>query len=172
MIRLLPDKILGNIFEITPDMLKALGIRALALDIDNTLAPYSAPVPSERTLLWLDEMKREGIICFVISNNCALRAEKFCKSALIPFASHAKKPSKKALSDFARRFELAREEILVVGDQIFTDVWMATNYGSRVFMEEPIDPSLEIVFIRVKRVLEKPFIYAYKLKHRRKTEES
>ncbi len=161
----LPDLMLQDVFMITPSMLKEQGIRALALDIDNTLAPYSALSPDPKTIAWLQKMTDEGIICFVISNNKYARVAEFCQSIGTPFACESNKPSVKKLQQFAREFHLNPDEILVLGDQIFTDVWMAKRYGCRAWMVDPIDPSLEGWLIRLKRILEKPFIYAYRRKH-------
>ena len=44
----MPDRVYNNIYEITPKALTSQGIRALILDIDNTLVTYDDPKPTER----------------------------------------------------------------------------------------------------------------------------
>ena len=57
---LTPDYIFPRFTDITPDFLLSLGIRALVIDVDNTLAPYEQPLPDEKTLLWFKALKDNG----------------------------------------------------------------------------------------------------------------
>ena len=43
---LIPDIKLKTVFQITPELLKSKNIKLLMLDLDNTLAPYRASIPS------------------------------------------------------------------------------------------------------------------------------
>lgn len=42
----MPDRVYNDIYEITPEVLTSQGIRALILDIDNTLVTYDDPKPN------------------------------------------------------------------------------------------------------------------------------
>ena len=74
---LLPDRIFDDIYKITPDFLAKEGIRALILDIDNTLVTYDDPKPTASVREWLDSMKRAGIEAAFVSNNNADRVALF-----------------------------------------------------------------------------------------------
>ena len=56
------------------------------------------------------------------------------------------------------------DKTMMIGDQIFTDIWCARNAGSLGILVTPI-PYPENLFFKCKRVLEKPFIRAYRKKH-------
>ena len=73
----MPDIYLNDIYEITPEMLKERGIKAVLLDIDNTLVTYDDPKPTESVLKWLDALKNVGISAAFISNNHQERVELF-----------------------------------------------------------------------------------------------
>ena len=43
-----PDLLYSRITELTPEALRKLGVRALLLDVDNTLALHGKPEPPSR----------------------------------------------------------------------------------------------------------------------------
>ena len=43
-----PDLEFANIYEITPAFLKSRGITAVLSDLDNTIADYDTPIPTEK----------------------------------------------------------------------------------------------------------------------------
>jgi len=56
--------------------------------------------------------------------------------------------------------ELKKEEVLYVGDQIFTDVWGAKRVGMYSILTRPIDSREEIQIV-LKRHLEKIVLYFF-----------
>ena len=62
-----------------------------------------------------------------------------------------------ALSDI----DVSIEEAILMGDQVFTDVWAARNAGLRAILVPPIKDKRDIL-TRSKRALEKPIIKKYK----------
>ena len=42
-----PDFYFDTVYEVTPEMLTARGVKALILDIDNTLVPYEIAEPTD-----------------------------------------------------------------------------------------------------------------------------
>lgn len=55
------------------------------------------------------------------------------------------------------------EETMVVGDQIFTDIWGANRTGLYSILVDPINPKEEIQIV-LKRIPEKLILYAYERK--------
>ena len=54
-----PDYMFAHFHDITPEFLHSIGISALLIDIDNTLAPYEVDEPDERIEL-AKAMRSEG----------------------------------------------------------------------------------------------------------------
>ena len=54
-----------------------------------------------------------------------------------------------------------RETTLVVGDQIFTDLWGGSFMGLKTIMVLPINPKEEIQIV-LKRILERPILWLYR----------
>ena len=160
----LPDGIFRNIYELTPEWLSGQGIKALILDIDNTLVTYDDPVPTESVRVWLDSLHAAGIQTAFVSNNHAERVSEFCEGLGCYFHSDAKKPSRKFMREAMEHMKTDTTNTAAVGDQLFTDVWAATRCGMRSFLVPPIRDK-KTPFFRFKRLLEKPFLRLY---HKRK----
>ena len=159
-----PDIMFDRAFDITPDILISKGIRAVVLDIDNTLVTYGVAEPTEEVLDWIGALREAGLGVAIASNNHAPRVELFNQKIGVFATCESKKPSARAVKAACEHFGLQPNEIAVIGDQIFTDVWCARNAGSLAILVKPI-PYPENLFFKCKRVLEKPFIRAYRKKH-------
>lgn len=162
--RFYPDVFFNSFEEVTPEFLNEKGISAILLDIDNTLVPYAIRVPDEKVIRWLGMMKEKGIKVCVFSNAKEERVEKFTgklKDLDIHVVAHARKPLKSGFKEALEKFELEPEQVAMIGDQIFTDIWGGNRSGLYTILIKPIDED-ENRFIRFKRVLEKPVLHRYK----------
>lgn len=159
-----PARHFDSVFDITPVFLGACGIKALVLDIDNTLVTYQTEKPTSEVIDWIGGMRRAGIGITIASNNKRPRVEKFCDGLDVFFTWKSAKPLPRCVRLSEKKFGIKRNEVAVVGDQIFTDVLCAKFSGATAFLVTPLK-SPESAFIRFKRVLEKPIIKAYKKKH-------
>ena len=65
---LTPEIVFRKIECIHPDYLKAHGITALVLDVDNTLTGDNSQVLEPTVQAWLDEMRAAGISLTIVSN--------------------------------------------------------------------------------------------------------
>lgn len=159
-----PDVMFEYALDISPDFLIGRGIRAVILDIDNTLVTYGVAEPTEEVIAWIESLKKAGLGVAIASNNHAPRVELFNEKLGVFATCESKKPSARAVKAACAHFGVQPGETAVIGDQIFTDVWCARNAGSLAILVKPI-PYPENLFFKCKRVLEKPFIRAYRKKH-------
>ena len=159
-----PDIMFERAFDITPDVLISRGVRAVVLDIDNTLVTYGVAEPTDEVLDWIESLRSAGLGVAIASNNHAPRVELFNRKIGVFATFESKKPSARSVKAACAHFGVKPDEVAVIGDQIFTDVWCARNAGSLAILVKPI-PYPENLFFKCKRVLEKPFIRAYKRKH-------
>ncbi len=148
------------------EFLSEIGVKGIILDIDNTLEPYENADPGEHVIAWLDSLMRCGIKASIVSNNGRERVERFNKSLSLPAYYKAKKPFKKNLFRAMRDMNTAPDETVLMGDQIFTDVWAAHNAGIRAILVPPIKDKKDI-FTRFKRLLEKPVLSKYERKNKK-----
>ncbi len=161
-----PDYMFGHYWEITPEFLKAHGIRALLIDIDNTLAPYEMPDPDERIVEWFRGLEAGGVKAALVSNNHAPRVERFNRALGLPAFADSGKPKKKTLLLAMERLGAAREETAVMGDQLLTDSFAGKRLGLPSLIVPPIRDKTN-AFFRFKRLLERKYIRRYAKAHGR-----
>ena len=92
-----------------------------------------------------------------VSNNKGPRVALFNESLGLFYVCKAGKPSPKGVRKCIEHFGLAKEQVLAVGDQIFTDCLAAHRAGIRFAIVKPIQTS-ESGFFRFKRFFERPFV--------------
>ena len=152
---LLPTVCVGQVTDITPDMLRAMKVRALILDADNTLSGHGSQQPFEGALEWTQQMARSGIRMMIVSNNFEKRVAPFAAQFSLPFASMALKPFPIRYSRAVREMGVSRKETAAVGDQIFTDILGANLSGVQSILVEPHGAESVLRF-GGRRALEKP----------------
>ena len=160
----IPDYMFGTFEEVTPAFLQSIGVRALLIDIDNTLAPYEQPDPDERILKWFAELEKNGIQASLVSNNHAPRVERFAKPLAKAFGIVAYpdsgKPFAGTLEKAMKSMGVTHAETAMLGDQILTDCFAGKHIGLCAIIVPPIKDKTNL-FFRFKRVLERPFIRKY-----------
>ena len=142
------------------EFLSGIGVKGIILDIDNTLEPYENERPGAHVVAWLDSLKVLGIKAAIVSNNGKGRVELFNKDIALPAYYKAKKPFKKNLYKAMADMNTSPEETILMGDQVFTDVWAAHNAKIRAILVPPIKDKTDI-FTRFKRLLERPVLKKY-----------
>ncbi len=65
-----PTIALRHVTDISVTMLKQLGIDAILLDVDNTLAPPTSHIPYEGVQEWIDTIKAAGIHIIICGLRC------------------------------------------------------------------------------------------------------
>ena len=117
-----PKEYFNKIEEITIEYLQKHKIKALILDMDNTLINYKKEMP-KRIEMWAKELLGQGVKLIIVSNsNRKEKLEKISKVLGIKYIIFAKKPLKSGLMKAKKILNENAENIAVVGDQIFTDV--------------------------------------------------
>lgn len=152
-----PTYVFDKVGEITPEFLHKKNIKALLLDLDNTLTTHNNPIVPESSLEWINKMKSAGIKLMIVSNNHPPRVEPFARQLDIDFESEGKKPLTFGYTRALERLGVDKKNAATVGDQIFTDVLGSNLKGIRSIFVFPIQPETSLPF-RFKRACEKPFL--------------
>ena len=154
----LPTVALKRVTDISEELLNSLGIRAVFLDVDNTLSTHGSQSPFEGSVAWAQNRVEQGLQRFIISNNFKERGAPFAAQFQLPFVHFAAKPlpwgylyAKKRL-----RTQVKNSQCLVVGDQIFTDIIGANLCGMKSVLLEPIQLENTASF-RLRRKWERRF---------------
>ncbi len=155
-----PHLILDKIWLIDEELLRALDVRALIVDVDNTLTTHGAPEPADEVVPWLRRMEEAGLPIVILSNNTHRRVEPFAKLLGLPCVSFAVKPMRWGFLRAARQLGQPPKHIAVVGDQIFTDIVGGNKAGMKTILVLPIDDDTDR-YVQFKRRFEKPYLDAY-----------
>ena len=152
-----PTEYVGSIHDINFDMLKSRGIKVVALDIDNTLAPTGTKAPASTVTEFVKRVKANGFTPVLVSNNSKERVDGFNESLRL-FARHrAMKPLKGAFKRICEEYNVSYNEICLVGDQIFTDIMCANYAGMMSILVIPLSTD-EGAGVRMKRYLERAML--------------
>lgn len=145
-----PTGTLHRVTDITPELLGALGIRAIVLDVDNTMSTHGSQTPHTGVLEWTREISARGVELIVVSNNYKKRVAPFAAQFDLPYISFACKPSPFGYLRAKKLADVRAGECLVVGDQIFTDILGANLCGMPSVLLDPIarDPAMTVRFKR------------------------
>lgn len=153
--------------EVSTEFLQNCNVKAILLDIDNTLSSHGASIPFDGVRGWLENLKNSGIKIAIISNNNEKRVRLFAENLKIKYyISNANKPFKSGFLLAEEMLDVNKANILTVGDQIFTDILGANLSGMKSALIEPKDKK-EPVSIKIKRVLEVPFRLASRIRYKR-----
>lgn len=152
-----PTYVFDKVNDITPEFLGKKRIRALILDLDNTLTTHNNPVVPRSSLEWIEKMKSAGIKLMIVSNNHEPRVTPFADQLGIDFVCEGAKPLTIGYTKAVKRLGVDKRDVAAVGDQIFTDIMGSNLKGIRSIFVFPIKPETSLPF-RFKRACEKPFL--------------
>ena len=154
MLSLYPNVYFDKIEKITIEFLQKNKIKALILDMDNTLINYKKEMP-ENIENWAKELNGQGMKLYILSNtNKKQKVISIAKKLGIPYKSFAKKPLKSGFLKVQKELGYKPEQIGVVGDQIFTDVIGGNRCNMFTILIDAIDDK-DFWYTLWKRPLEK-----------------
>ena len=154
---LLPKRMTDALTDLTPELLRDMGVRLLMLDFDNTIVPYTTSVPTDAMVRWLQTMNGSNIQICVVSNSHKDRVPVFCQEYGLDCITHAKKPFSKGIRACLDRYEIPADQAALVGDQIYTDTLGANCAGVQSILVRAIDN--HTFWLKARHVLELPFIF-------------
>lgn len=158
-----PDIKLRGITDITAELLNKFNIKALLLDVDNTMSTHHGEVLTDGLCEWIAYMQKSNIKLMVLSNSKKRRVEPFAARISLPFISLGCKPLPCGYLRGIKALGERRKNVAIVGDQIFTDVLGGNAVGIKTILLTPI--KLEDGFsFKVRRSLEKKIYKHYKIK--------
>ena len=157
---LLPDYVFPTYRDVTADFLKSIGIKALLIDIDNTLAPYEMPEPDDNIREWFKSLEENGISATLVSNNDRERVELFNATLGLPAYYKSGKPFAKNLKKAIAAMGTDKSNTAMLGDQLLTDAAAGKHIGLRTIIVPPINDKNN-AFFRSKRAMEVRHIKKY-----------
>ena len=134
-----PDAYFKRVEDINIEFLNKNKIKALLLDVDNTLVDRTKKM-TESVIKWAKELKGQGVKLYILSNtNDRTKIENISKELGIKYHSFAMKPLKKGYKKAQKDLGEKSENIAIVGDQIFTDIIGGNRCHMFTILVDPIN---------------------------------
>lgn len=156
MLSFLPKYIFPKLTDIKPSFLEERKIKLVLLDFDNTMLPYTTNEPTSALLSWIETMSNHGFTLCIVSNSHKQRVPTFAQQYGLSCVTGAKKPRGKGISEAMRRFHAKKNETVLIGDQIFTDVLGANVAGVTSVIVKSIHN--HNFWLKLRHVFEVPFL--------------
>ena len=157
-----------SVYDIPYDKLYEGGIRLILTDLDNTLISYNEAMPNEKLFELKKKIEGMGFEFILVSNSKKARVDNFAKAFDIPYIKFATKPLKRGIKKAIRCIaskKYNKNEIILLGDQLMTDVLGGKRCKINVALINPIDKTSDIKSTRINRGLEKVFLRRIKKKY-------
>ncbi len=151
----LPTYVGKNVFSISASFYERIGKKAILFDLDNTLDPVNVKEPSTEVAQLVSSLKEKGFAVYVASNNTGRRVSQYCEKLGIESTSGLLKPLSYKLKRWIKSKGYLFDEVILVGDQIFTDVLAAKGAKIDVILTEPISKK-DSIFTFFNRKIEGP----------------
>ncbi len=132
-----PDMYKKDIFEIDYQKLKDKGIKCLIFDLDNTLGLLEherCPVKTKKLLKGL----QKDFLILISSNNTKKRIKPYLKDLGIGGVAFSLKPLTRGLRKIKRDYGLKKKEMVMIGDQIVTDILSGNKFKIMTILVDPL----------------------------------
>lgn len=150
-----PDYNLKSIYDIDLAVLKTAGINALLFDLDSTLMGSKTGFYTEKTLTWLENVKKDFFVGVVSNNYNPEYMKKVVSVSDFPVVFEAKKPDTKVAAEFMEKHNIKAETTCFVGDRPLTDILCGKNLGCKTILVDSITADTEKLIVRFARKLER-----------------
>lgn len=152
-----PTWLVESIYQITPEDLHRQGIGGIVTDLDNTLLPWHVLDATPELIAWVQTLNQGGIKVMILSNNHTERVRRVAQQMNVPFFASALKPLRRGIRSLLVQAELGADEVVLVGDQLLTDIFSANRMGIKSALVKPVTDT-DNAFSKVNRCVERRMI--------------
>lgn len=140
MKRLIPTYFCKSIFDIPLSFFKDNNIKYIFTDLDNTLDGYDILYPTPRVFKLVADFKNAGLEIVILSNNHEERVKNYSAPLGVKYMYHTGKPFPKKILKYIEDNNIDKNEVILIGDQIITDVQAGNNAKIKVMLTDKIVP--------------------------------
>ena len=138
--------------------LRDQGIRALLVDLDNTIANLGGSEVRVPIAEWIQRAKDLDIfVCIVTNAAFSARVAEIAKRLDVAFLTKAVKPRRVGLRYVMDNLGLVPSQMVMIGDQLFTDVLSGNRLGALTILVDPLT-STRFITGQFLRLFERPLL--------------
>lgn len=160
-----PKYTIDTIYHLKTEKLQAMGIKAVFSDLDNTLLAWNKFETAKEMDKLNQRLQKARIKLVVISNNNAERVGKVLNPYHIAFVAKSKKPLPFAISKEREELGLNKKQVMMVGDQLITDMQAGNLAGVQTVLVKPLVET-DKWNTRINRFFEKIIFFFLAFSHR------
>lgn len=150
-----PTRYVARVELIDLDALWASGKRAILLDRDNTLVPRDRTCAPASVAAWLDHARDLGFELIMVSNNWhKSHVSRSAGELKMDYISFACKPLPFAITAGMRRLGASKANAVMIGDQLYTDVWGGNLAGIDTILVKP-QTTVDLWYTQIFRIFER-----------------
>ena len=142
-----------TIFDIPYKKLKKENIKLLLFDLDNTIIPFYDEIVPLKTKEKFTDLKKDFTVV-IFSNSRKKRVKKIASQLDVFYLSFAKKPLPFSFKKILKEYDVRKDEIVIIGDQLFTDILGGNKFNIKTVLVEPLAIK-ELFITKFNRFLEK-----------------
>jgi len=159
----IPTYYYQSVHSIPYSKLKGQGIRCLVFDLDNTLSIIERSICEKETIDLIQTLKKDFCIV-IISNNTKRRILPYQEQLKVDCIAWAMKPSFRALKKIQRKYSFRSSEMVMIGDQIMTDIKAGNRFGVMTILVDPLGKK-DLKVTSVNRFFERMILKVFSKKH-------
>lgn len=133
-----PDKYYKTIYHIDYEKLYKQGIKCILFDLDNTLVPANVNKASRKLKKLFYDLKVIGFKIIIMSNSSKNRVSTFKNELLVDSIFLSNKPKPFKFEKIMQTYNLKENEIVLVGDELVTDIFGANRMEMLSIYVNPI----------------------------------
>ena len=160
-----PRYTIDTIYHLDTDVLQQMNVKAVFSDLDNTLLAWNEFETAKKMDELNQRLAKAGINLVVISNNNAERIGKVLNPYQIDFVAKSRKPLPFAITKKRKQLGLAKDQVMMVGDQLITDIQAGNLAGVESVLVKPLVET-DKWNTRINRFLEKIIFFFLAISHR------
>lgn len=151
-----PDEIARSIYEIDYERLWRAGYRTLIFDIDNTLGEWGCRALPEPAQALLRKLQAHGFAVGFLSNDGGKNRPQLTEQlSPWPVLWRAGKPRTPGYTEMIALVKSTSAQTVMIGDQLFTDIWGAKRAGLYAILVAPVSPQTDSIWAKLRRPLER-----------------
>lgn len=150
-----PDEFYKKIEDIDLNKYKDK-FKAIIIDHDNTIVKRGDLILENEVKDWLKEAN-ENFKIGIISNNRKNKFNSIEKDYNLPIIDKALKPLPHSFKKMMKILNVKNNEVILIGDQIFTDILGGNILNLHTILVEPRDKSKDSILTKIQRFFESFF---------------
>ena len=150
----IPDMYQKSIYHINYEKLKEDGIKCLLFDLDNTCVPFKDKEPNNKLVDLFERLKDMDFKVIIFSNATKKRITPFKNGLNVDCSAKSKKPNTNKLMKVIKMFGYDLSEVVLIGDQLFTDILCGNRAGIKTVLVNPMSKD-DLIFTKFFRYFER-----------------